>query len=502
MKRLFILFFIPVFTHASPVNGGIVGADGKIHELLSVVTSVKVNKVIDSQNADGNEISPLAYPETIKGISLALTGMISMMDYYEFNGRSWANIFLRSHTLPVSYFDLPDVSFNGTGESCQGTLNWLTSGYPEFGIHEKNPMPELNGICKQRPFNASPGASFSSTTGNVYSLRYGDGFINGYTIDDVINYFNEVFRPAIYRQYESSYRDFMSKYPLCSSFSHDVSNEDEIKPSGVSPVYNVNGNAVSLMSFYKVKLISRTTDSCILNGRPVTTKGGSNPLVDSTAFVNAYSYQDGKIKRLSSIFSGGDTLLLNSYLSGVSRKFIPALAFSSILNVAWAEASAYPDYKGLPYSDSSKITESDVMSVMNNRNVKPVAADMFTQISDKGIYLMYWSDTHNSYVTEEVFESSKEVNVDFGPNPGIEEPELVQGALSDAFNPLFKVMPFLKNFRLDTHSVACPVWTYQVFGQAIPMTSFCVILEQNRDLISLFFIIQWTITSLIIIVRT
>ncbi|HGB6221287.1 TPA: hypothetical protein ACIVXG_004602, partial [Salmonella enterica subsp. enterica serovar Potsdam] len=101
-----------------------------------------------------------------------------------------------------------------------------------------------------------------------------------------------------------------------------------------------------------------------------------------------------------------------------------------------------------------------------------------------------------------VFEASKKVEVDLGPNPGTESPELVQGEISDALNSLFNVMPFLKNFRLDSHSVACPVWNYQVFGQIIPMTSFCTLAEDNRALISLFFIIQWTILSLIIIVRT
>ncbi|RDA73218.1 hypothetical protein DVH09_01085 [Hafnia paralvei] len=115
---------------------------------------------------------------------------------------------------------------------------------------------------------------------------------------------------------------------------------------------------------------------------------------------------------------------------------------------------------------------------------------------------MYWSDTHNSYVTEEVFDSSKKVEVDLGPNPGTEAPELVQGSLSDSLNPLFYVMPFLKNLRLDVRNAACPVWIFNLFGQSIPMTSFCTIAEQNRPLISLFFIIQWTITSLIIIVRT
>ncbi|WP_193766350.1 hypothetical protein, partial [Hafnia paralvei] len=192
----------------------------------------------------------------------------------------------------------------------------------------------------------------------------------------------------------------------------------------------------------------------------------------------------------------------NSYLAGMSRKTIPAIAFASILNTAWATASSYPDYQGLPYSDSYRITESDVISVMNSRNVKPSAADMFVPVSDKGIYLMYWSDTHNSYVTEEVFDSSKKVEVDLGPNPGTEAPELVQGSLSDSLNPLFYVMPFLKNLRLDVRNAACPVWIFNLFGQSIPMTSFCTIAEQNRPLISLFFIIQWTITSLIIIVRT
>lgn len=500
MKYFYLLLFIPALSNASPVNGSVSGADGYIHELLSVIMSVKISNIIDAEKDKDNDISLQAYPETIRGVSLALTGMVNPLEYTEFNGRSWANIFLRSHTLSASNFNA-DVSFNGRGDDCQGTLRWA-SNYPDFNATASNPIPEIEGVCKQQPYSASPGAWFSSRTANVYSLPYDGGYINGYTIDDVVNYFNEVYRTAIYKQYETEYQDFINRYPLCTSFSHDVSNEDEIKPSGSNEHYNINGSSVSLMSAYKIRLVSKTTDSCFLNGRPVTTKGGSFPLVDSTAYINAYRYDEQKTRRLFSIFNGGDVLLLNSYLAGMSRKTIPAIAFASILNTAWATASSYPDYQGLPYSDSSRITESDVISVMNSRNVKPSAADMFVPVSDKGIYLMYWSDTHNSYVTEEVFDSSKKVEVDLGPNPGTEAPELVQGSLSDSLNPLFNVMPFLKNFRLDPHAATCPVWTYQVFGQAIPMTSFCTLAEQNRALISLFFVIQWTIISLVIIVRT
>lgn len=496
MKYLSLLLFAPVFCHASPVNGGVSGADGKIHEILSVVTSVKVNKIISTQTEDGNEISPTAYPDTIKGISFALTGLINLSEYSMYNGRSWANIFLRSNTLSASFFDASDVSFMRSRESCQGALKWINAS-------TRNPVSEINGVCKQQPYKATPGAYFSSREGNVYSMPYEDGYINGYTFDDVINYFNEVYRAALYRRYEEQHKEFIQRYPLCSSFSLDITDEDEIIPLGENRNYNINGHSSSLMSIYKVKFVSPFTSSCILNGRPVMTKGGSYPVADTSVFVSAPGYQEGKVNNyISDIFNGGDSLLLNSYMAAMSKKVIPALAFSSLLNMAWAEASSFPDYKGIPYSESSRITESDVMSVMNNRNVKPSAADAYARIPEQGVYLMYWSDTHNSYVTQEVFNESKKVEVDFGPNPGIKEPELVGGELSDSFNPLFNVMPFFKNFRLDNHAATCPVWSYQVFGQVIQMTSFCTLIEQNRGLISLFFIIQWTITSLIIIVRT
>ncbi|HFW5148717.1 TPA: hypothetical protein ACIBVV_005137, partial [Salmonella enterica subsp. enterica serovar Potsdam] len=394
MKYLFLLFFAPVLCHASPVNGGVSGADGKIHEIISVVTSVKVNKIITSQIEEDNEISPMAYPETIKGISLSLTGLINLSEYSRYNGRSWANILLRSNNLSASFFDSPDVSFQWGGESCQGALKWAVSGYPHFNTSIKNPVPVINGLCKQKPYNAMPGAYFSSRAGSVYSMSYEGGYINGYTFDDVINYFNEVYRASVYRRYEESHKSFIQHYPLCTSFNLEINNEDEIKPSGENRSYNINGHSVSLMSSYKVKLSSPYTSSCTLNGRPVTTKGGYMPLIDTSAYVYAPGYENGKVDSyIPDIFNGSDALLLNSYMSAMSRKIIPALAFSSLLNMAWAEASAYPDYKGIPYSETYRITESDVLSVMNNRNVNPSAADAYAQIPEQGIYLMYWSDT-------------------------------------------------------------------------------------------------------------
>ncbi|EGE4660057.1 hypothetical protein SBON0708_003195 [Salmonella bongori serovar 48:i:- str. 94-0708] len=503
MKRLLLLFFIPVLSNASPVNGGVSGADGKIHEVLSVAMSVRVNDIIARETEEGNDVPPDAYPETVRGVSLALTGRVNLSEYSRYNGRSWANILLRSDNLSASFFDSHDVSFGWGGKSCQGALKWVVSGYPQFNTSVKNPVAEINGVCKQQPYNATPGAYFSSRSGNVYSMPYEGGYINGYTFDDVINYFNEVYRAAVYRQYERSFKDFINEYPLCSSFNLEINDDDDIKPLGQIYPYNVNGSSVSLISSYRVKLSSPFTTSCMLNDRPVTQKGGHMPLIDTSVFVNAPGYENGKVDSyIPDIFNGSDALLLNSYMSAMSRKIIPALAFSSLLNMAWAEASAYPDYRGIPYSETYRITESDVLSVMNNRNVNPSAADAYAQIPEKGVYLMYWSDTHNSYVTQEVFEASKKVEVDLGPNPGTEAPELVQGVISDSLNPLFNVMPFLKNFRLDVRQVSCPIWTFNVFGQSIPMTSFCDIAEQNRSLISLVFIIQWTITSLIILVRT
>lgn len=503
VMTIWSFLFFPAFAVASPVNGGVLGASGNIHELLSVVMSVRVNDIIARETDDGNDVPPDAYPETVRGVSLSLTGIVNFSEYSRYNGRSWANIFLRSHNLSASFFDSPDVSFGWGDKSCQGALKWAVAGYPQFNAGLTNPVPEINGVCMQSPYHATPGAYFSSRAGNVYSMPYEGGYINGYTFDDVINYFNEVYRAAVYRRYESIFQDFMNNYPLCSSFNLDIQDEDEIKPSGQNYAYNINGHSVSLMSSYKVKLSSPFTQSCTLNDRPVTEKGGYFPLIDTSVFVSASGYEERNINNyIPDIFNGSDALLLNSYMSAMSRKIIPALAFSTLLNMAWSEASASPDYKGIPYSENYRITESDVLSVMNNRNVNPSAADAYAQIPEQGVYLMYWSDTHNSYVTQEVFDASKKVEVDLGPNPGTEAPELVQGALSDALNPLFNVMPFLKNFRLDPHAASCPVWTYQVFGQVIPMTSFCTLAEDNRALISLFFIIQWTIISLVIIVRT
>ncbi|EAP9093663.1 hypothetical protein NF320_004972, partial [Salmonella enterica] len=169
-----IPFFLvsPAFAVASPVNGGILGASGKIHEVLSVAMSVRVNDIISRETEEGNDVPPDAYPETVRGVSLALTGRVNLSEYSRYNGRSWANILLRSNNLSASFFDSPDVSFGWGGKSCQGALKWVVSGYPQFNTSVKNPVAEINGVCKQQSYNATPGAYFSSRTGNVYSMPY------------------------------------------------------------------------------------------------------------------------------------------------------------------------------------------------------------------------------------------------------------------------------------------------------------------------------------------
>ncbi|WP_370618225.1 hypothetical protein [Citrobacter meridianamericanus] len=115
---------------------------------------------------------------------------------------------------------------------------------------------------------------------------------------------------------------------------------------------------------------------------------------------------------------------------------------------------------------------------------------------------MQWDDTQNAYISHEMASKQESVKVDFGPDPGIQSPDLDDGGTIDKIlSPITSVMPFLQKFELTTHAVQCPVINIPFYDKSYSMDSFCILAENNKKLIALFFVICWTMLGLIILVR-
>lgn len=184
------------------------------------------------------------------------------------------------------------------------------------------------------------------------------------------------------------------------------------------------------------------------------------------------------------------------------RKLTPA-QISSFINTAWQQASTREGYKGIPYSSSIAVTPQLVKDIMDARGMSLSLASLFEPVGKAGYWdIPVYNVTLNQYVSITNIEADPVI--DFGPNPGITAPELPPASgFEKPLAPLLNIMPFMKEIKLQSKPLVCPVFNYD-----IPFVNLkgvfdihCAIFSPYYPLISNVSIIFWTLISLFIILR-
>jgi hypothetical protein len=94
------------------------------------------------------------------------------------------------------------------------------------------------------------------------------------------------------------------------------------------------------------------------------------------------------------------------------------------------------------------------------------------------------------------------VNVDFGPDPGIGKPDIGLEPTPTAqmiLNPILNMLPGFKNLQLNGPTGACPTATFSVMGHVYVMENHCTLLESNRSTIGSISMAGYGLLTIIII---
>lgn len=524
MKILYIAipFFLSSPVLAEPVmNGDILDSSGVVDELLSVSFSMSLTRAIKYyQSQEDIVLSPDAYLNTIKSVSDKLNMQLNPAKYARFNGLSYANIFLNSQVVNVKMFNASDLSSDYS--KYPASISWVSS-LPSGTFYQGelgeaslyNPLPLFSMKIVPDTLISDGVARFTKNSGaDVYQLRYKEGYIVADRADKIADFLSGLYEDGaykfIYQQHAERESILTNTYDdkgnlMYSHCSLTMNNIKNLIPRGSYNDYSVNGSSVNLNSSYEIEIKYSGVSVCVRpdGSFPDDRQFSKVPFTDKQyVTINAPRYYPVEIRNMVKTPFDGDATLLMSYSAAMRRTALLASAFSLLLNSAWAAAAADENYNGVPYTSSLSVTSAAVSQVMSERSLNPTVADLFTPVKGGEIHLMQWDDIQNAYISNEMASKQESVKVDFGPDPGIQAPEINEGgAIDKILSPITSVMPFLQKFDLTPHAVQCPIINIPFYDKSHSMDSFCILAENNKKLIALFFVICWTILSLVILVR-
>jgi hypothetical protein len=190
-------------------------------------------------------------------------------------------------------------------------------------------------------------------------------------------------------------------------------------------------------------------------------------------------------------------------------------AMTQMINYLWQKAAQRPDYTGLPYSATQPVTASDVQTWANaNPTIYPTVGSLLAPVTDPSGFApsvttstgssvvgatsatapavtTTTTTTNSSGVTTSTATSNgaaqpvtvmNKVSVDLGVDPAIGSPTLEITPTANAIlAPILGLLPSFQNFAVPSHTAACPMPAFDVFGKHFVMDTHCTLFEQQRS---------------------
>ncbi len=201
---------------------------------------------------------------------------------------------------------------------------------------------------------------------------------------------------------------------------------------------------------------------------------------------------------------------------------LSADALANVVNKAWQNAAAQPDYAGLPYSATSPVTPAEVQAwQFENPALNPTLGDMLVPAVAPGTGSIPISvdaggatnpnpdPTPNPNppptpvgTTNVNVVNVPTVRVDWGADPGVLAPSLEQTPTAGAIlAPLLNLMPSLRSFVVPSHSSVCPKPSFSVFEKHIVMDTHCAVLDESKPTLYAVMAFVWLMLGTVIILR-
>lgn len=165
-------------------------------------------------------------------------------------------------------------------------------------------------------------------------------------------------------------------------------------------------------------------------------------------------------------------------------------SLTKLINQLLLNASAEPDYKGIPFSSSNPVTQNEVKQALSS----------VSNIWNQSVFLN--PVTNNNGKTEVVIlpGQASEPNTDLGENPEIKQPALDTPPTGiEILKPLTELMPFVNDMNITAKDVQCPKWEFELWNNNYSFDSHCILLERIRPILKAVFLLIWSLISLRII---
>jgi hypothetical protein len=221
----------------------------------------------------------------------------------------------------------------------------------------------------------------------------------------------------------------------------------------------------------------------------------------------------------SQSFSSLDNAVAGIDATQKAEKISPDV-LAQMVDRAWQNAAAQPNYQGLPYSATQPVTPADAAGWQNeNPSLNPTLGDLLVPASSAGSSSVFISSDAASSpnpgtgtgtspnptptgVTDVNVVNSPTVRVDWGADPDVPTPSLEQTPTASAIlSPLLNLMPSLRSFTVPSHGAACPKPSFSLFEKQIVMDSHCALLDGVKPTLYAVMAFVWLMLAAFIILR-
>lgn len=190
------------------------------------------------------------------------------------------------------------------------------------------------------------------------------------------------------------------------------------------------------------------------------------------------------------------------FLTGLARNEYPADRLADFLNSAWRSVSSRTGYAGIPYRSDYAVTPDMLTTYLETQGKPFTQLHLHDVINGGRIRLYRWSDKFNGYVSDAQFEEGEKIPLDVGNYPNLSRDELDPPEMKESLLPVLNSFFFLRQIELKTHSQQCPVISVPFLGETVSDDTYCLVIEDQKPYIRLFFILGWTLAGLIITFRS
>jgi len=166
---------------------------------------------------------------------------------------------------------------------------------------------------------------------------------------------------------------------------------------------------------------------------------------------------------------------------------LDAQKMADTMNALLLDAASQPDYDGLPISSSSPlVTAQDVLDAAASvGRTNPTQAEWTTP----------WQDLETSTEPDQGTEPDTDTGTGGGSEtatpPTLDNPPDGKTILA----PILGMFPEWEDFSIGTRSAVCPVAEFTVWDKNFVIDSHCGLIEQNRELIKVIFLIVWAFSA-------